>query len=258
MDDRLERRHFSWEGCLNARDLGGFSANDGRCTRHGVFFRGDTTCELTERGRAELLADGVRTIVDLRNDAELGGAPNPFATVDGVTYLHRSFNEAGLEERLQRIASPPERYVTMIDANGTRIVAIFEALATAPPAILFHCHGGRDRTGIVAALLLGFAGVPAHEILDDFVLSDVRLGPRYRKWRETFTPVEVERADRALGEARDSIAAALRRVEEGWGGSARYLLAHGMAEGRLEQLRTAFVQTCAPPERGSVDVVSAP
>lgn len=237
----MERRHFEWEGCLNARDLGGLPTNDGRSTRHGVFVRGETTCELTERGRAQLLVDGVKTIVDLRNDAELEAEPNPFKEVHGVNYLHRPFNDAAVEERLRQQASPPERYVTMIDANGTRIVAIVETLANARPAVLFHCFGGRDRTGILAAVLLSVAGVSDHQIEDDFVLSDERMAPRYEKWRETFTPAQLERADRALGEARDSISAALRRIRDAWGGTDQYLLAHGIAEDRLDQLRSTFV-----------------
>src|SRR2546422_6109879 len=100
-------------------------------------------CELTERGRGQVVADGVNTIIDLRNDAEVEAEPNPFAGVEDVTYLHLPFNDVLIEERLRQIASPPKRYVAMVDANGERIAAIIEALATARPAVLFHCLGGR-------------------------------------------------------------------------------------------------------------------
>jgi protein-tyrosine phosphatase len=237
----VERRHFVWEGCLNARDLGGLPTIDHRHTRYGVFVRGDSTCELTQRGQAELIADGVKTIVDIRGHVELDAQPNPFADARDITYLHRPFNDAALEARLQEIASPPERYVTMIDASGARIAAIADALVTARPAVLFHCLGGRDRTGILAALVLSVAGVPNTEIEDDFVLSDERMVSRYARWREALTPAQIERADRARTEARDSIRAALRRVQSAWGGAHKYLLAHGIEKGRLDELRRAFV-----------------
>jgi protein tyrosine/serine phosphatase len=73
------------------------------------------------------------------------------------------------------------------------------------PSVLFHCLGGRDRTGILAALVLSVAGVPNVLIEDDFVLSDERMAPRYAKWRESFTRTQIARTDRARSEARASI-----------------------------------------------------
>jgi len=99
----MERRHFKWEGCLNARDLGGFPTIDRRHTRFGVFVRADTTCELTQRGQAELIADGVKTIVDIRNDAEVDAQPNPFAQTTAVAYVHCPFNST--TPRLRRVCS---------------------------------------------------------------------------------------------------------------------------------------------------------
>jgi protein-tyrosine phosphatase len=237
----MVRRHFKWEGCLNARDLGGFPTIDRRHTRFGVFVRADTTCELTQRGQAELIADGVKTIVDIRNDAEVDAQPNPFAQTTAVAYLHCPFNDAALEARLQQIASPPERYVTMIDASAARIAVIVDALVSSRPSVLFHCLGGRDRTGILAALVLSVAGVPNVLIEDDFVLSDERMAPRYAKWRESFTRTQIARADRARSEARASIRAALWRVRTRWGATERYLLTHGISGGLLDQLQSAFV-----------------
>lgn len=242
----MERRHFEWEGCLNARDLGGLPTADGRLTRERILLRGDTTCALSERGRQQVLADGVRTILDLRGDTELEKEPNPFAATYGITYLHRPFNDTAVEERIRSIESPPERYVTMIDADGERVAAIFDVLATAPRAVLFHCLGGRDRTGMVAALALGLVGVPAERIEDDFVLSDERMAPRYDRWRTGFDAAQAERFDLSLREARASIRAALARVRERWGGVAGYLLAHGLPRDRIDALRTELVRPPKP------------
>jgi protein-tyrosine phosphatase len=129
----------------------------------------------------------------------------------------------------------------MIDASAARIAVIVDALVSSRPSVLFHCLGGRDRTGILAALVLSVAGVPNVLIEDDFVLSDERMAPRYAKWRESFTRTQIARADRARSEARASIRAALWRVRTRWGGTERYLLTHGISGGLLDQLQSAFV-----------------
>jgi protein tyrosine/serine phosphatase len=237
---RILSRDLDWDGCLNARDLGGLPTRDGGRTREGILFRSDTTCALTERGRRQVLGTGVRSVIDLRGDWELTTDPNPFATMEGITYLHRPMNDKRVDEQIARIDSPPERYVAMIDADGQRLAAIFDALATAPRTVLFHCLGGRDRTGIVSAMALSLAGVPDEHIEDDFALSDERLAPRAETWKSGWDASQLERFERNLREARDSIAAALRRLRERNGIDA-YLVAHGLAPARIDALRRDLV-----------------
>ncbi len=239
----MQRRHFSWDGILNARDLGGLPTDDGRHTRYGVLFRSDSTCTLTEQGRRELLDHGVRTVVDLRSATELEKEPNPFAAVDGIEYRHLPFNDPAVEARLERMDSPPERYETMIEMSGQRVAAIFDALASSPRSVLFHCMAGRDRTGLVAALALSLAGVADGEIEDDYLVSDERMQPRYAIWRVPLNATQIERFRRTEREARASIRAALARVRAGWGGVARYLAAHGLAAERLEALRAELIDS---------------
>lgn len=237
----MTRHHFDWEGSLNTRDLGGLPVHGGRLTREGFLIRGDTTCGLTDRGRESLLADGIRTIVDLRNYSEIEAEPDPFASARGVRYLHLPLNDALVEERIREIASPPERYVVMVDADGERVAAIFDALAAAPRAVLFHCAGGRDRTGLVAALLLALVGVNESALEDDFILSDERLAPRSEIWRATHDSAQVERFDRSVREARASIRAAMSRIRERWGDVDGYLLAHGAGARTAAEIRSGLI-----------------
>src|SRR3954464_11870768 len=65
-------RHLDWEGCFNVRDLGGLATGDGRETRRGAVARADALDRLTARGWTALVEHGVRTVVDLRNDSEIG------------------------------------------------------------------------------------------------------------------------------------------------------------------------------------------
>jgi protein-tyrosine phosphatase len=231
------RRHFDWEGCFNARDLGGLPTADGHTTRHGVFLRGDTLCDLTEDGRRSLLEDGVRTVVDLRSDDELAREPNPFATIDGVRYEHRPLNDPGVTSRISAIEDQTERYRVMLDGNGQRVAAILNVIATSPRAVLFHCFAGRDRTGIVAAILLRLAGVPDDAIVQDYALSDERLEKRYDEWSKRWTEADKARIERSIVEAETTIRGTLGHLDEKYGGVEPYLLKHGLDPAAIGRLK---------------------
>lgn len=234
----VQRKHFDWEGCFNARDLGGLPTRDGRVTRHGVFLRGDTLCDLTDDGRRSLLEDGVRTIVDLRSAEELEREPNPFATIDGVRYEHRPLNDPGVTSRISLIEDSTERYRVMLDGNGQRIAAIMDVIATSPRAVLFHCFAGRDRTGIIAAILLRLAGVPDQAIVEDYAVSDERLATRYGQWRAKQNEVQRARMDQSIVEADATIRGTLDHLDSKHGGVDAYLLKHGLDPAVIGRLRT--------------------
>jgi protein-tyrosine phosphatase len=242
----VTERHLVWEGCYNIRDLGGLPTRDGRTTASGVFLRGDSVCRLTDRGRASLLADGVRTIVDLRRVEELEKDPNPFANVpEQVRYLHLPFNDRASEERIREMPTGAERYRSLLDAGRERVAAIVTALARAERAVLFHCYGGRDRTGMIAAILLRVAGVPDDEIVRDYVVTDERMEPLYAQWRTEMDDARRARFDRAIGEASAPIRAALDHFDERYGGVEPYLAGGGVTSEEIAALRKALVASLA-------------
>jgi protein-tyrosine phosphatase len=233
----VQRKHFDWEGCFNVRDLGGLPTGDGRVTKHGVFLRGDTLCDLTDDGRRSLLEDGVRTIVDLRSADEIEREPNPFATIDGVRYEHRPLNDPGVTSRISVIEDSTERYRVMLDANGQRIAAIMDIIATSPRAVLFHCFAGRDRTGIIAAILLRLAGVPDDLIVQDYAVSDERLVTRYEEWRARQNEIQRARMDQSIVEAETTIRGTLDHLDAKHGGVDAYLLRNGLDPAIIGRLK---------------------
>lgn len=80
-------RVLEWDGCLNARDVGGYAATGG-VTRYGVLLRSDTLGRLTEQGRTIFIESGVKTVIDLRSADKLLDDPNPFAASNSVRYLN--------------------------------------------------------------------------------------------------------------------------------------------------------------------------
>ena len=163
-------RDLVWDGCSNVRDLGGHATGDGGTTRFGAVVRSDSRAHLTDAGWTALLAYGVSRIVDLRRDDELADDPPRAAEVEVV---HVSLM-AGIERGdpgwtamvVEAEAAPDAlgEYVVfydwMLERCAPAIVRALAAVASAPPgAVVVHCVGGKDRTGLVAALLLRLCGV---------------------------------------------------------------------------------------------------
>lgn len=234
-------RDIAWDGCLNLRELGGLPTRDGRVTASGAFIRGDSVCYLSDAGREALRTHGVRSIVDLRRQKELDEQPNPFASVSGIAYVNAPITDDAVEERLRTLADGGERYVAMVDGGVHRFGAALTALAHAQAPTVFHCFSGRDRTGIVAGLLLRLVGVPDEAILADYALTDERLSPRYETWRTGWDDAQRERFARTLAERTRPLAVVLDHVDRRYGGVTGLLRAAGVAEPAIARLRAKLL-----------------
>jgi protein-tyrosine phosphatase len=177
-------RHLDWEGCFNVRDLGGLPAADGRPTLRGALVRADSVAGLTAVGWTALWAHGVRTVIDLRNDDERRGDRSPRPA--GLTTLElpldaiedREFWRDDWEHGPE--FATPLYYAAHLERFPERSARVIAVVAAAPPGgVLFHCVGGRDRTGQIAMLLLALAGVNSEDIAADYSLSSERLKHRY-------------------------------------------------------------------------------
>ncbi len=181
--NECRRRHLDWEGCFNVRDVGGLPTADGRETRFGRVVRADALDGLTAAGWAALSAHGVRTVIDLRNDDELGAdaglRPASVRTVrlplDGSE--DREF--WSIWESGPRFGTPLY-YRPHLERLPERSAAVLSAIARAEPGgVVFHCSGGRDRAGQVTMLVLALIGVAPEDIAADYAISAERLPARY-------------------------------------------------------------------------------
>ncbi|HET6500925.1 MAG TPA: tyrosine-protein phosphatase [Amycolatopsis sp.] len=162
-----QNREVGWEGFFNARDLGGLPTLDGEVTRFGAFLRSADLRFVTPAGWREAHAAGVRTIADLRNDDEVlpadrTDASEVSAEIERVRIpLDDSADtEFWAHVHREHLDGNPLYYRPFLDRKGTRCAAAITAFAAAGPGgILFHCGVGRDRTGLVALLLLSLARV---------------------------------------------------------------------------------------------------
>lgn len=175
-----EERHLDWQGCFNVRDLGGLPARDGRRTVRGALVRADSLSRLTEQGWQALLDYGIRTVVDLRNEEERGedAAPRPTEIVTVQLPLDGARERSAFWQSLEQTPEfgTPLYYRPHLLRKPELSVAVLTAIARAQPGgVVFHCVGGRDRSGQIAMLALALAGVDAETIGADYELTRGRL-----------------------------------------------------------------------------------
>jgi protein tyrosine/serine phosphatase len=240
-----------WDGCLNVRDLGGLPTADGRRIRDGVVVRSDNIRRLSDDGWHALEEHGVERIVDLRFPVEL--AEDRPRNVD-IEVVHISVLGDGidpeyvtsLDEHLNSVTSVADHYawsyLDFLERNRERFGRAVAAVADADGTVVVHCVGGKDRTGLVAALLLRLAGVELDTIGADYAASGPNLEPRSVAWIEE-APDEVERAKRVMlsHTPAEGIVRVVEEIERRYGDVAGYLSAAGLTDEQLDRLRERLV-----------------
>lgn len=195
--DRPHRPASPVTGAYNFRDLGGIAAANGRVVRAGRLFRSDTLQALTAADVAWLAAAGLAAVVDLRLAEEVAGeGRGPLAQAPGLAYVNAPMAMASL----QGIA--PERALDTLYLGclepASNLPRAFEHVARfAGAPTIFHCAAGKDRTGLLAAMLLSAVGVGDDAIVADYLLSRAAMPamlarfadwPRYREHIATMPP----------------------------------------------------------------------
>lgn len=166
-------RHVRCDGAFNLRDLGGYPTTDGRRVRWQVLYRADGLHRVPAAGLATVGELGLRTVLDLRTTGEHDAGA---FVVDGTTVLHLPILRAtwGIPDaaEIDPVAFLSEHYQRMLDEGAGAIATAFEVLASPVrlPAA-FHCSAGKDRTGVLAALVLAALGVPDDVIAADYARS---------------------------------------------------------------------------------------
>ncbi|GAB2738470.1 tyrosine-protein phosphatase [Kitasatospora kifunensis] len=228
MDEQLSgSRLLAVSGLRNLRDLGGLGA-----VRPGLLYRSAWLGELTEEGARVLAKFGLRTVFDLRDPIDLVDRPDRTYDLDVVLANFPILPQDGS----YHYGTPAtQTYALMVDTGGPRFVAALRRLLeprTLPA--LVHCAIGRDRTGILIALLLELLGVPEDEIVADYLLSNEGLGVLDGPL-EYVDPEGVTRLTKAVpGEL---LTGALERIRERHGSAEGYLLAHGLNAAEITDLR---------------------
>ncbi len=234
--DRLVRL----DGCLNFRDLGGYPTADGRrAVAWGLVYRSDSLHALTPRDLERLEADlRIREVVDLRTPAERAAEPSRGLEALSLRQHHLPLYDGtkGAVERPN--LSLDEIYFLLLQFAHKRVVRVLSTLADARGPAVFHCAAGKDRTGVIAAVLLGILGVEDEVIIEDYALTRRNLEGIVKRLREAEgyqSMMEVLPSDTLHAEP-DTMRRLLARIRERWGGLAGWAKAVGLPEDALRRL----------------------
>jgi protein tyrosine/serine phosphatase len=242
---------LEWEGCLNVRDLGGLPTEDGRVTASGRVVRSDNVRRLTDAGWRSLAEHGVTRIVDLRWPEELAEDQPRDVDVEVVhiSVLGESIDEdyiAKLDEHLDSVDDVADHYawsyVDFLERYRDRFGVAFAAVADADGAVVVHCMGGKDRTGLVSALLLRLVGVSHEAIGADYAVSAENLAPRNVEWLASNPDAqELARGTKLSQTPAAGMVRVLEEIESRYGDVASYLRAAGLSDEQVARLEERLV-----------------
>ena len=242
-------RWVELEGPSNFRDLGGLPTADGGHIRTGVLFRSDSLALLSAVDVEHISGGlGLRRVVDLRSAPEIGRHGQADLAAVGIEIVHAPIVDETRGE--QRDIEDPARltldriYLLMLDRFRARFGAAVTALADPEhqPAV-FHCAAGKDRTGLIGALILDTCGVDRALVIDDFLLTNGRMDTmidRHRAHADARAK-EPEIEVQTLFPTFENIALTMQGIDEAWGSSADYLAGAGLGGDGVERLRHLLV-----------------
>ncbi len=176
MTASMEERRIGFEGCFNFRDLGGYEVADGRAVMPRRLYRADGPHTLTDADAVKLRGLGLVTVIDLRTAQEAEDRGRYVTTLGDVVEHHLPMIDVLPDtDELPEWIDPDvvaRQYRKMLEHGSSAVATALDILSdpNVYPA-MFHCSAGKDRTGILAAVMLGIAGVADDAIVTDYALS---------------------------------------------------------------------------------------
>jgi protein-tyrosine phosphatase len=235
------------EGCLNFRDLGGYPTADGRRLRWRQLFRSDALHGLTPADVAHLRDElGVTTVVDLRSTAELRGDGEAPLRREAIVHHHVPLFDGEMihpEERPASI-SLSERYWLLAEYAKPKIAQVVTTIAAATGPAVYHCAAGKDRTGVISAVLLGVLGVPEEVIVADYAATKENLDAIIERLMATksYERVLTNLPPDTLHAEADTMTTFLERIRANYGDMRAYARAAGVPADALEALAERLVE----------------
>ncbi|MGH8289137.1 MAG: tyrosine-protein phosphatase [Steroidobacteraceae bacterium] len=227
---------------LNARDLGGHPTVDGAVTRWRSLIRADDLGQLSRSGLEALGAFGVETVLDLRWPEEIAASPSPVARLSGLHYVPVSLLTDNPVDwgALGGYCAKEEWKCAVLERLQPRLREALAVIAAAEPGpLLFHCVAGKDRTGVIAALLLALADVAPRAIAADYAASAANLREAYLRRYGNRDPAEIIEAVRCPEAAVYNMLDYLERA----GGIRLYLGRIGLRSAEIARLRARLRDT---------------
>lgn len=240
-------RRIDLEGCLNFRDLGGYPAEGGRRIRWRTLYRSDALHHLSQAAADRFVGElAIGDIVDLRSTAELEADGRGELTDRPPRFHHLPlFDGDASEGRAQaEQITLADRYFLMAEFAQEPIARVIDTLAGSDAPAVYHCAAGKDRTGVISAVLLGLLGVGDELIVMDYAASQEQLDAivdrlmRSEGYQEMFEQLPPD----TLHAEPETMETLLERVREKYGDMAGYAREIGVTDATVERLRARLLE----------------
>jgi protein-tyrosine phosphatase len=232
-------------GTWNVRDPGGFQTRTGKTVKTGVMLRSGNLDKLPAASQKQLIDYGVKTVVDIRDEWEAENYPNVFINGSTVIYRNVPFLGDALsgDQNWQAESSDfthlHELYIKYVQRCQPQIADIMTAITESESVVMVHCHAGKDRTGIIAALLLSLINVPDDVIAEDYSLSSAQISHLIKEWRAYNLEKgrDMQKFERKVASDPETILRTLQFVRDTFGSTEAYLRQCGVSDATLTILR---------------------
>lgn len=227
------------KGTCNTRDLGGYPTQDGSRTRWGFALRSDSLHGIEEADFTYLKEYGIKTVIDLRSEEECRRQPTRLARTSGIQYFHIPLlDEMHSSQFSGKFPdSLGELYIRLLEDSGPQIGKVLRTIHDQEGALIFNCTAGKDRTGLIAMLLLDLAGVPQEEIVSDYTSSAVNMEPIFSAQKRHLHALGYEFPTHAFTSSPEDIQSAIDHIYTRWGGAKEYILSLGLSIHEIQRLR---------------------
>ncbi|WP_199434664.1 tyrosine-protein phosphatase [Qaidamihabitans albus] len=243
------------DGAVNVRDVGDIPTVDGGRTARGRLLRADNLQDLSPADVTYLLETvRLRTVVDLRTAAEVRAAgPTPLAGIGEVAHVHHSLvpedawniaaEALALRRRREADRYPGDaacaNYLGYLEERPGSVTGALRAIARSPGAVLVHCAGGKDRTGVIVAFALSVAGARREDVVRDYAATAERITAILDRLRASATyAADVDRVpEREHLPRAETMAEFLDQLDRRHGGVSGWLSRHGFTAAEITALR---------------------
>lgn len=231
-------RHWLLPDTHNFRDLGGYARTSGGMTQWGRLLRGEAPHYLRDDSVAQLAEHGLALVIDLRGPHETPHTPHPFREHAGISYRNIVLFDALAPIAMTGSFDMAQRYCSALDECGPQLAEVMRAIITAPPGmVLFHCTAGKDRTGIIAALVLRAADVAPDDVAADYALTGSAAGLiEQLRTRALEAGGQPDHVERVLASDAKTMMIMLDHLERAHGGIDVYLSEIGLSRSEVAQL----------------------
>lgn len=226
-------------GSYNTREHGGYATMNNGVTKGRQFLRSDDVSELTAKDIRFIKDYGVQTVIDLRSIEEAQKLPYVLHEEPAISCYHLPLGSGNGAQPALPITEAPEQqlgifYIECLEKSQADIKEIMETLAGAEGVVLFHCAAGKDRTGVISALLLNLAGVAQPDILAHYEITHGYISKKKFKSQGEF-PIEL------FYSKPEYMATMLDYLKSNYGNAENYFKEIGLGAGEVTRLKEKLV-----------------